>query len=376
MKMKNRYLAATIAALCGSSVANAANYAIEARSDAMGGVGTVSATYLTAPFFNPALTAVYRRNDDAGMIIPSFGISYNDPDKLVDQIEELGDLIAASDPGVVDALNNINGDQLDFEIGGVVAFGIPNKFLSATIYGKAYTESFVTPTIAPGPDPDNSYVQAVTVAVTEVGVSLGKYQTFLNQHMAFGVTPKLQRVYTYSYAATFSGYDSGDLRENETAETMFNLDAGALWFYGPFRIGVAAKNLVGRDIKTKEYTFNGTSPATTITSYEYSMRPLYTVGAGIVSDYFTLSVDYDLNEEKKFSAFDDNTQMLRAGIEIDLLRQLQLRGGYMKNMARDTDDTITAGIGISPLNLFELDISARYTNENAMGASINFLATY
>lgn len=376
MKMKNRYLAATIAALCGSSVGNAANYAIEARSDAMGGVGTVSATYLTAPFFNPALTAVYRRNDDAGMIIPSFGISYNDPDKLVDQIEELGDLIAASDPGVVDALNNINGDQLDFEIGGVVAFGIPNKFLSATIYGKAYTESFVTPTIAPGPDPDNSYVQAVTVAVTEVGVSLGKYQTFLNQHMAFGVTPKLQRVYTYSYAATFSGYDSGDVRENETAETMFNLDAGALWFYGPFRIGVAAKNLVGRDIKTKEYTFNGTSPATTITSYEYSMRPLYTVGAGIVSDYFTLSVDYDLNEEKKFSAFDDNTQMLRAGIEVDLLRQLQLRGGYMKNMARDTDDTITAGIGISPLNLFELDISARYTNENAMGASINFLATY
>ncbi|KGK19951.1 conjugal transfer protein TraF [Vibrio navarrensis] len=377
MKMKNRYLAATIAALCSSSVANAANYAIEARSDAMGGVGTVSATYLTAPFFNPALTAVYRRNDDAGMIIPSFGISYNDPDKLVDQIEELGDLIVVGNPSAIaDALNEIDGDQLDFEIGGVVAFGIPNKFLSATIYGKAYTESFVTPTIAPGPDPDNSYVQAVSVAVTEVGVSLGKYQTFLNQHMAFGVTPKLQRVYTYSYAATFSGYDSGDLRENETAETMFNLDAGALWFYGPFRIGVAAKNLVGRDIKTKEYTFGGTSPATTISSYEYSMRPLYTVGAGIVSDYFTLSVDYDLNEEKKFSAFDDNTQMLRAGIEIDLLRQLQLRGGYMKNMARDTDDTITAGIGISPLNLFELDISARYTNENAMGASINFLATY
>lgn len=377
MKMKNRYLAATIAALCSSSVANAANYAIEARSDAMGGVGTVSATYLTAPFFNPALTAVYRRNDDAGMIVPSFGISYNDPDKLVDQIKNLGDLIAVGNSSdIVDALNEIDGDQLDFEIGGVVAFGIPNKFLSATLYGKAYTESFVTPTIDGSSDPNKSYVQAVSVAVTEVGVSLGKYQTFLNQHMAFGVTPKLQRVYTYSYAATFSGYDSGDLRENETAETMFNLDAGALWFYGPFRIGVAAKNLVGRDIKTKEYTFGGTSPATTISSYEYSMRPLYTVGAGIVSDYFTLSVDYDLNEEKKFSAFDDNTQMLRAGIEIDLLRQLQLRGGYMKNMARDTDDTITAGIGISPLNLFELDISARYTNENAMGASINFLATY
>lgn len=49
----------------------------------MGGVGVVSANYLTAPFYNPALVAIYRRNDDAGMILPSVGFTYNDPDKLV-----------------------------------------------------------------------------------------------------------------------------------------------------------------------------------------------------------------------------------------------------------------------------------------------------
>ncbi|EHH3080019.1 conjugal transfer protein TraF [Vibrio vulnificus] len=373
MKLNNRYLYATIL-FCGT--ANAANYSVEARSDAMGGVGTVSATYLTAPFFNPALAAVYRRNDDAAMLIPSFGITYNDPHDLVDQVDNLGKLIAAGSPDIGAALTAIDGDQLDFELGGAVAFGIPNRFLSASIYGKLYTESFVTPTVDAGLDPNKSYVQAVSVSVTEVGVSLAKYQTFLYQHMAFGVTPKLQRVYTHSFASTFANFDLGDVRENETGETIFNLDAGALWFYGPFRIGMAAKNLIGRDIQTKAYDFIGTTPATAIPSYDYSMRPLYTVGAGIVADYFTLSVDYDLNEEKKFSSFDDNSQMLRAGFEIDVLRQLQIRGGYMKNMARDVDDTITAGIGLSPLNLFEVDISARYTNENAMGASINFLATY
>ncbi len=90
-----------------------------------------------------------------------------------------------------------------------------------------------------------------------------------------------------------------------------------------------------------------------------------------------MSVDYDLNEEKRFSSFDDNTQMIRAGIEFDILRQMALRAGYMKNLARSNDEgTITAGIGLSPLKLFELDIAAQYTNENAMGASINFLATY
>ncbi|CAH1536394.1 TraF-related protein [Vibrio rotiferianus] len=375
MKIQHKLLALCVTSACLSFSTNAATYAIEARSDAMGGVGTVSASYLTAPFFNPALTAIYRRNDDAGMIVPSFGISYDDQDGLIDEIDRISKL--TDDTEIVNSLNNIDNAKLDFDLGGVVAVGIPNKFLSATAYGKLYTESFVTPevdTSVPASSLDNSYVRGVSIGVAEAGISLAKYTTFMNQHLSFGFTPKLQRIYTYSYASSFAAFDTKDLRENETADTIFNLDAGALWFYGPFRVGLAAKNLVGRDIKTKAFTAPNGDP---IASYEYSMRPLYTIGAGIVADYFTVSVDYDLNEEKKFSTFDDNSQMLRAGFEVDILRQMALRGGYKKNMARSSEDgTITAGIGLSPLNLIELDIAAQYTNENAMGASINFLATY
>lgn len=358
-----------------SGAASAATYAIEARSDAMGGVGTVSASYLTAPFFNPALTAIYRRNDDAGMIVPSFGINYNDQNGLIDEIERIGKL---TDPAeIAKGLNGINGQKMDFDIGGVVAVGIPNKFLSATAYGKLYTESFVQPEVNDVTDIDKNYVRGVSIGVAEAGISLAKYANFMNQHLSFGITPKLQRIYTYSYATSFASFDTKDLRENETAETMFNLDAGALWFFGPYRLGISAKNLIGRDVKTKAFTFTQAGNNYNINSYEYSMRPLYTVGAGYVADYFSFSVDYDLNEEKKFSTFDDNTQMIRAGFEIDVLRQLALRGGYMKNLARSDDEgTITAGIGLSPLNLIEVDIAAQYTNEDAMGASINFLATY
>ncbi|GLR06056.1 conjugal transfer protein TraF [Vibrio hyugaensis] len=373
MKTQFKILTTTITAALCSSAAFAGTYAIEARSDAMGGVGTVSASYLTAPFFNPALTAIYRRNDDAGMIVPSFGVNYNDQDGLIDEIERIGKLTDPTE--IVNSLDAINGQKMDFDLGGVVAVGIPNKFLSATAYGKLYTESFVEPTIdtASGDPLNDSYVRGVSIGVAEAGISLAKYTNFMNQHLSFGITPKLQRIYTYSYATSFAAFDTKDLRENETAETMFNLDAGALWFYGPYRLGISAKNLIGRDVKTKSFTYNGD----TIQSYEYSMRPVYTVGAGYVADYFSFSVDYDLNEEKKFSTFDDNTQMVRAGFEIDVLRQLALRGGYMKNLARSDDEgTITAGIGLSPLNLIELDIAAQYTNENAMGASINFLATY
>ncbi|MEZ8724333.1 conjugal transfer protein TraF [Vibrio pomeroyi] len=381
MKKTTKLLAASIA--FASLPLSAANYAIEARGDAMGGVGVVSANFLTAPFYNPALVAIYRRNDDMGMITPSFGGSYNDPDDMKSNIDNVIDATNTSDLNA--ALDKLDGNQANVELGGVVAFALPNQFVAANLFAKAYTESFATPDVyTTGSDTDKlelSTVEAVSIGVTEVGLSLAKYQTFMGQHISFGVTPKIQRIYTYNYIASVNDYDLSDVRENGDGETAFNMDAGALWFFGPFRVGVAATNLISRDIETKDTskTITSTSGATHQVGgkYTYQLEPVYTVGAGIVSDYFTLSVDYDLNETEKFTSFDDNEQMIRVGTEVDLLRQLKLRGGYYKNLAySDSEGTVTAGIGLSPLNLFQLDISANYTNENAMGASINFLASY
>ncbi|MEZ8384924.1 conjugal transfer protein TraF [Vibrio splendidus] len=376
MKNTTKLLAASIA--FASLPLSAANYAIEARGDAMGGVGVVSANFLTAPFYNPALVAIYRRNDDMGMITPSFGGSYNDPNDMKSNIDAVLD---ASGSDITDGLKKLDGNQANFDLGGVVAFALPNQFVAANIFGKAYTESFVTPDVyTAGSDTDNlqrSAIEAVSIGVAEVGISLAKYQTFMGQHLSFGISPKLQRIYTYNYVASVNDYDLSDVRENGDGDTTFNVDAGALWFFGPFRVGFAATNLISRDIETKDSTKEIVPGHSVGGKYAYKLEPVYTVGAGIVSDYFTLSVDYDLNEAEKFTSFADNEQMIRVGTEVDLLRQLKLRGGYYKNLAySDSEGTVTAGIGISPLNLFQLDLSANYTNENAMGASINFLASY
>ncbi|MEZ8020032.1 conjugal transfer protein TraF [Vibrio splendidus] len=376
MKNTTKLLAASIA--FASLPLSAANYAIEARGDAMGGVGVVSANFLTAPFYNPALVAIYRRNDDMGMITPSFGGSYNDPNDMKSNVDAVLD---ASGSDITDGLKKLDGNQANFDLGGVVAFALPNQFVAANIFGKAYTESFVTPDVyTAGSDADNlqrSAVEAVSIGVAEVGISLAKYQTFMGQHLSFGISPKLQRIYTYNYVASVNDYDLSDVRENGDGDTTFNVDAGALWFFGPFRVGFAATNLISRDIDTKDSTKEIVPGHSVGGKYAYKLEPVYTVGAGIVSDYFTLSVDYDLNEAEKFTSFADNEQMIRIGTEVDLLRQLKLRGGYYKNLAySDSEGTVTAGVGISPLNLFQLDLSANYTNKNAMGASINFLASY
>ena len=382
MNKTTKLLATSIA--LASLPATAANYAIEARGDAMGGVGVVSANFLTAPFYNPALVAIYRRNDDFGMITPSFGGNYNDPDDMKSNIDAVLDATTSAE--LTNALNKLDGNQANFDLGGVVAFAIPNQFVAANAFAKAYTESFATPNVyndATATEQQKlelTAVEAVSIGVTEIGLSLAKYQTFMGQHLSFGVTPKIQRIYTYNYVATINDYDLSDVRENGAGETAFNIDAGALWFFGPFRVGFSATNLISRDIVTKDTTRTLTSGGRSNNvggQYSYKLEPVYTVGAGIVADYFTLSVDYDINEAKKFTSFDDNEQMIRVGTEVDILRQLKLRGGYYKNLAYSgSEGTITAGIGLSPLNLFQLDISANYTNENAMGASINFLASY
>ncbi|WP_217530777.1 conjugal transfer protein TraF [Vibrio cholerae] len=387
--MKKKFLSVGFALIFTSPLTFSANYAIEARGDAMGGVGVVSGNFLTGPFYNPALVAIYRRNDDVGMILPSIGLSYNDPNDLVTDLDKVSEIIKRGSESNLGELNKsltaMQGNVLNAELGGVVAFAIPNQFISANVFGKAYTESFVSPLIDNTACTESDFscqldrakkssVNAVSVGVTELGITLAKYQTFLGQHIAFGITPKLQRVYTYVYEASLDSYDIKDLRDNGNGETIFNMDAGALWFYGPIRIGFAANNLISREIKTKTIT---SAVSGNPISYSYDMKPQYTVGAGIVADYFTISVDYDLNEEERYKDFKDNTQMIRVGGEIDIMRQLKLRAGYNKNLAYDnTKGTVTAGIGLSPLNLFQLDLGASYTNENAMGAYINFLASY
>ncbi|MEH0688197.1 conjugal transfer protein TraF [Vibrio cholerae] len=375
--MDNKIKLLSLSIALAATSASAANYAIEARGDAMGGVGVVSANFLTAPFYNPALTAIYRRNDDVGMIVPSFGLSYSDQDNMVNDLDKVADLLETNDPSRINelgqALDDLQGDQAKLEMGGVVAFAIPNSFIAANVFGKLYTESYATPNISTNPDPivraSKSTVNAVSIGVAEAGISLAKYQTFLGQHISFGISPKLQRIYTYVYEAGLENYDITDVRENGTGETMFNMDAGFLWFHGPLRAGISATNLISRDIETKATTSGRT--------YQYQLGPQYTVGFGLVADYATISVDYDLNEDKRYTDFEDNTQMLRIGGEIDIMRQLKLRAGWKRNLAYDNqDDTLTAGIGISPLNLFQLDIGASYTNEDSMGAFINFLGSY
>jgi hypothetical protein len=326
-----------------STQLHATNYSVDGRIDAMGGAGTASADYLTGVFYNPALIAIYSRKDDAGLLLPSFGLQ--------------------------------------------VAVAIPNRYLSTAFYAKASMEGMTLPDVYTATsDPiemaDRTAVGTVAIGLMEAGVAFAGYTNFLGQNITIGVTPKIQSYLTYTYVEAVNNFDFEGYDKNKTSDNSFNVDVGAVWFYGPWRFAAAGKNLIKNEIETAKVdvkfadSVNGGFYDGKSYQYNYELTPTYTAGVAFMMNYFILTADMDLNEQERFIGLDDNVQMFRAGAEIDLLYQIQLRGGFKKDLAGTYDDAFTAGIGFSPLNMFHLDLAAIYSVDSTYGVSVNMAYEY
>ncbi len=370
----------------------------DARTEAMGGAGTATGSYLAGAFYNPALVAIYNRKDDFGIMLPAIGFEYQDINDMRDKVDGMQDTIKGldiSDPVAVNnAVNELNGlDGTRFLITGRVAgaIAIPNRFISASLFVQSYVEAISLPNIATskvGDDPTEAAIRPIydsTVTLTgfqisEVGIALAKYVDFLGQHFTVGVSPKYQYFGAYNYTATVEDFDVDKYSDDKVTDDAFNVDVGVIWFYGPFRLGLAGKNLIKQELVTENVTVTTTGPSSypaytsTVSNYQYTyeIKPLYTVGGAFETHYFTLTTDIDLNKETRFKNFDDDTRMLRMGAEFNLLGQIQLRGGYRIDLEDNLEDTYTAGIGFSPGDMFRLDVAASYANADAAGVSMNW----
>ncbi|MUK27415.1 conjugal transfer protein TraF [Aliivibrio fischeri] len=376
-------------ATVASSQVSATNFSVDGRIDAMGGAGTAAADYLTGVFYNPALVAIYSRKDDAGLLLPSAGLQVMDQGGMVDDVDQVQkgfSKLANSDPSgaadIENGLRNLNGDALSFSMGAGMAVAIPNRYLSMAFYGKTSVEGITLPDVYTSTaDPidmaDGTAVGTVALGLAEAGVAFAGYTNFLGQNITIGVTPKIQSYLTYTYVETVEKFDFKDFDKNKTTDNSFNVDVGAVWFYGPWRFAAAGKNLIKNEIETKEVfvNFNGTRASKTY-KYNYELTPTYTAGVAFMTNYFIVTADLDLNEQERFVGLDDNVQMFRAGAEIDLLYQIQLRGGFKKDLAGTYDDAFTAGIGFSPLNMFHFDLAAIYSVDSTYGVSVNMAYEY
>ncbi|MCA2414000.1 conjugal transfer protein TraF [Vibrio chemaguriensis] len=375
--MRKLTLAATGALFILSPHAFAAPYAADARSHGMGNTGVVSADYLTAPLHNPALGALYRENDDIGLLIPALGVNIHDEDEAlsaVDDVQDLYDSIQGIPTPANEAELNRLLDQLDKSApvvinGGLsLAIAIPTRYMSVNLFSAGYVEILAAPDISDSTNTADRYLNsAVDLAAfgsAEYGVALARAYTIGGQQFAFGITSKYQQLKTYTQRTTLDDFDIEDYDKSEVSKNTFNMDLGVAWYHNAFRAGLSLKDVFEQDIETK------------LGNYTYELTPQATLGIGYVGDYVALSLDADLTKQKRFKELDDDTQFIRVGIEGNAWGWAQLRAGYEVDLENNLDNSVTGGIGISPFDVISVDLAGSYAGDNQFGAAANLAFTF
>lgn len=364
----------------------AANQVADARGNAMGNTGVASADYLVAPFYNPALATSFKENDDFAFLLPAIGASARDSDDTLTTIDDLQSSIeefensTTPSQGQVDELNGYldqleNNKPLTVSAGLGFAIALPTKTVALNLYGRGYTEIIAAPDVAAntGSTPidveqryQNSNVDMVAFGYAEFGLAIAKEFTIADEKVSFGVTPKYQQMTTYAQRTTIEDFDIDNYDETEITENAFNIDLGAVWYKGNFRTALAIKDIIAQEIDAEHHGLKDT----------YELNTQATLGFAYAAEYFTAAFDADLTKQTRFTSLKDDTQFLRFGIEGNAWGWAQLRAGYEMDLEDTLENSITAGIGISPFDVVSLDIAGSYAGENQFGASGNLAFTF
>ncbi len=386
MNIQTKSTLAVVMAMAFSSSAFASNLLMDARGAGMGNTGVSTADYLLAPYYNPALTAVYRKNDSFGILLPSIGLRAEDKDESLKTIDDLQDSIEQFERAGVGAATQENVDQLNRYLdqladdkplavtaGIGIAVALPLDAVSLNFFTRGYAEVIAKANVAAKSGNsanevktryESSDVDLTAFGYTEVGLAVGKQVVLGGQAVALGVTPKVQQLRTYQDNASVKSFDLDDYDKSEVKDNAFNLDMGAVWLIDQYRVGIVAKDLFAKDIQTQNR--NNT----------YKLDTQIAVSGSYVSDFFIAAVDLDLTKQRRFNGDNDDTQFMRFGVEGNAWGWAQLRAGYEVDLQNSLDNSVSVGLGVSPWDVVSFDLAGSYAGDNQFGLSANLAFTF
>lgn len=202
-----------------------------------------------------------------------------------------------------------------------------------------------------------SNVQIVAVGISEVGLTLSSNFEIAGENIAIGITPKLQTIKTFNYAARVEEEDIEEEAVTDTEQNFsaINLDAGAAYQFGDnnqWQIGLVAKNLISKEYETESNPDPKTGQRTTTT---INLDTQFRSGLSHSTDWTVIAFDIDLMENDPV-AFEAPTQYASIGAELDLFDTLQFRAGYRTNLSLSDSAVVSAGLGFSPFGA-HLDVA-------------------
>lgn len=368
MKIKQLLVTSTLAAL--SSTTMATPFAIyDARSAGMGGTGVASAHISSAPFYNPAMLAAQRDEEDFALLLGA-GVAAQDNNDLLDDLEAFDTAYTNNDTAAAQtAITNASGKRISLLGSGYLAVGFAGDTWSMAASGNGYVQANVG-VFADTGNYLNSDYDFTGVEVTEIGFSLARKFGDLS----IGITPKIQDVTSYNARVDIANNsDLGDIIDTVTANgkehgSTTNLDVGLVYKVTEnWKVGGVMRNALSED-----YQNSGTGGAS---AKIISLEPQTRVGLAYTGDTITLAVDYDLAKNDPIIAGGEETQNLNAGVELDLADFFQLRAGISTNTANSAaEDVYSVGLGFTIVAV-QLDIAA-VGNDNSVSAFVQLGARW
>lgn len=206
---------------------------------------------------------------------------------------------------------------------------------------------------------------AVGYSIAEAGI-MAAYSVVkhANYDLSIGTKLKYQRIDLYYNRVQISDFEDDDFEitddENITNKSGGNVDLGLYIAFGEDRQWHAAlvtNNLIKRTVYHAEQDIT------------FTLKSSTSFGLSYQNDWLSLATDIDLTDREQFASLAPS-KYAGAGAEFRFYQHIQFRLGYRTDLNDVDDDIYTAGIGISPWDVFAVDIAAFTGANDTLGAAL------
>ena len=204
------------------------------------------------------------------------------------------------------------------------------------------------------------------VALSEVGIALSREFTLADSAWGLGITPKMVNATLFDYTADVnSGSTSNATDSDYTAKySGFNFDLGlAKDHENGWRSGFVIKNVIPQNYDFKRIPAGAAPGSAQITTGTLKLKPQARIGASHSTSWSTVAMDLDLTANDP-AGFENKSQYLALGGELNAWGWAQLRAGYRANLKDNARNVTSLGVGLGPLDVTVAG------NSNEYGASI------
>jgi hypothetical protein len=206
------------------------------------------------------------------------------------------------------------------------------------------------------------------VMLAEMGIAISTYNL---GYMTWGITPKVvqAQLFDVPIKVNDSNQNGIDSKDYLASYSMPNFDIGiASYDNVGWRTGLVIKNVIPYTLDFKTAPTPGATPVAN--GKTLSLKPQARIGVSHTNSWSTVALDYDVTRNDP-AGFENGTQYLAFGAELNAFDWVQLRAGYRMDMADSARNVTSVGLGLSPFGIPHIDIAVA-GNASEVGASFQF----